>query len=591
MRVVATAGHVDHGKSTLVLALTGTDPDRFPEEKARGLTIDLGFAFTALPSGEEVGFVDVPGHVRFVKNMLAGVGAVDVAMLVVAANEGWMPQTEEHAQILELLDIRHGLVVVTKAALVDDGELDLVVLQLSERLASTRFSSWPVIATDAPTERGIENLRKTLDQVLAAAPPPCDVGRPRLWVDRVFTATGAGTVVTGTLTGGHLSVGDDVVVEPGHRRARVREIESRHERRPIAAPGSRVALNLAGIERDDLARGDAVVHPDQWQSSSVVDVELRTLPGHRPPTRGAIEVHTGTGEAVGRLRVLNDDARFARIWLPRALPLAPGDRLVIRSSAQQATIAGAQVLDVEPARRTGDAVDRLAAPLGARVMTTRPWCRPGELGPLAGAGDVDVFAAELVRDGHAVRCGEWLVAPQALHDIRTRAAAYVRKRGAPGVDLATLAAACDIDVPRLRTALADRIELVVERDLVRDASETSLDRDPAARALVDALAAKPFMPATPMDLGADPAVVRALLRAGTLVDIDGVVFTAEAVEQARTLIAGAVLERGTLSIADVRDLLGSTRKYVLPLVMRMDAEGITRRRGDDRIPGPRATRS
>jgi hypothetical protein len=190
-----------------------------------------------------------------------------------------------------------------------------------------------------------------------------------------------------------------------------------------------------------------------------------------------------------------------------------------------------------------------------------------------------------------VRCGEWLVAPQALHDIRTRAAAYVRKRGAPGVDLATLAAACDIDVPRLRTALADRIELVVERDLVRDASETSLDRDPAARALVDALAAKPFMPATPMDLGADPAVVRALLRAGTLVDIDGVVFTAEAVEQARTLIAGAVLERGTLSIADVRDLLGSTRKYVLPLVMRMDAEGITRRRGDDRIPGPRATRS
>jgi selenocysteine-specific elongation factor len=589
MRVVATAGHVDHGKSTLVLALTGTDPDRFPEEKARGLTIDLGFAFTTLPSGQEVGFVDVPGHVRFVKNMLAGVGVVDVAMLVVAANEGWMPQTEEHAQILELLDVRHGLVVVTKAALVDDDDLDLATLQLADRLAATPFASWPVITTDAPTGRGVEDLRRTLDQALGVAPPPYDARRPRLWVDRVFTAKGAGTVVTGTLTGGHLSVGDDVVVEPGNRSARVREIESRHERRPRASPGSRVALNLAGIERAELARGDAVVLPDQWQAASVVDVELRTLPGHALPTRGAVEVHLGTGEAVGRLRVLGDDARFARIWLPRPLPLAPGDRLVIRSSAQQATIAGARVLDVEPARTTTEAVDRLAASLGARVMMTRPWCRPDELGPLAGAGDVDAFAAELVRDGHAVWCGDWLVAPRALHDLRMRAVSYVRDRGAPGVDLATLAAACHVDVARLRAALADQELLIVEHDFVRDASGASLDRDPAARTLVDALAAKPFMPDTPADLGADPAVVRALLRAGTLVDIDGVVFTAEAVEQARTLIAGAVVERGTLSIADVRDLLGSTRKYVLPLVMRMDAEGITRRRGDDRIPGPRAT--
>jgi hypothetical protein len=249
------------------------------------------------------------------------------------------------------------------------------------------------------------------------------------------------------------------------------------------------------------------------------------------------------------------------------------------------------VLDVEPARKTTEAVHRLTAPLGARVMMTRPWCRPDELGPLAGAGDVDAFADGLLRDGHAVRCGDWLVAPGALHDLRMRAVTYVRDRGAPGVDLATLAAACDIDVARLRTALADQEVLTVERDLVRDASGASLDRDPAARTLVDALAAKPFMPDAPTDLGADPALVRALLRAGTLVDIDGVVFTAEAVEQARTLIAGAVVERGALSIADVRDLLGSTRKYVLPLVVRMDAEGITRRRGDDRIPGPRATHS
>src|SRR3954447_8449644 len=197
MRVVATAGHVDHGKSSLVLALTGTDPDRFPEEKARGLTIDLGFAFTELPSGEVVGFVDVPGHVRFVKNMLAGVGAVDVAVLVVAADEGWKPQTVEHTQIIELLDIQHGMVALTKAAAVDDDTLVLARLEVEERMPG-----WPVVAVDSISGLGVDDVRATLDAVLAGAPAPRDIGRPRLWVDRAFAAKGAGTIVTGTLTGG-----------------------------------------------------------------------------------------------------------------------------------------------------------------------------------------------------------------------------------------------------------------------------------------------------------------------------------------------------------------------------------------------------
>src|SRR5215467_12720158 len=190
MHVVATAGHVDHGKSSLVIALTGTDPDRFPEEKARGLTIDLGFAFTTLPSGEVAGFVDVPGHVKFVKNMLAGVGAIDVALFVVAANEGWKPQTEEHVQILDLLDIRHGMIALTKAALVDDDTLELARLFVEERLA------WPVVVVDSPTGRGVAEVAATLDDVLRAALSPLDVGRPRLWIDRVFEAKGAETIVT-----------------------------------------------------------------------------------------------------------------------------------------------------------------------------------------------------------------------------------------------------------------------------------------------------------------------------------------------------------------------------------------------------------
>ncbi|MDQ1520944.1 MAG: selenocysteine-specific elongation factor, partial [Actinomycetota bacterium] len=239
MRVVATAGHVDHGKSSLVRALTGTDPDRFPEEKERGLTIDLGFAFATLPSGRLVGFVDVPGHVKFVKNMLAGVGAIDVALLVVAANEGWMPQTEEHAHILELLGVEHGMIVLSKAALVDDDLLELARLELDEHTAGSALEHWPVVVVDTVAGTGVDEVAAVLDDVLSKAPDPVDDGRPRLWVDRVFSARGAGTVVTGTLTHGGFALDEEIVVEPGARRARVRGIESHHERLRRAEPGSR----------------------------------------------------------------------------------------------------------------------------------------------------------------------------------------------------------------------------------------------------------------------------------------------------------------------------------------------------------------
>ena len=253
MRTVATAGHVDHGKSTLVAALTGTDPDRFPEEKARGLTIDLGFAFCTLASGTEVGFVDVPGHTRFVKNMLAGVGAVDVAVLVIAANEGWKPQSEEHLRILELLDVRHGLVVLTKAELVDAETLEIARLDAEEHLAGTAFASLELVACDARSGRGLDDVRAALDRALHAAPPARDVGRPRMWIDRVFSARGAGTVVTGTLTGGPLAV-DDEMVAGGHP-VRIRGIQHHGVAADSAEPGARVALNLAGVSHDQLARG------------------------------------------------------------------------------------------------------------------------------------------------------------------------------------------------------------------------------------------------------------------------------------------------------------------------------------------------
>jgi selenocysteine-specific elongation factor len=554
MRVVSTAGHVDHGKSSLVLALTGTDPDRFPEEKARGLTIDLGFAFCTLPSGREVGFVDVPGHVKFVKNMLAGVGAVDVAMLVVAANEGWMPQTEEHWSILELLGITHGLVALTKVGIADDETRELTRLHIEER------TDWPIIDVDSVTGVGIDDVARTLDDVLLAAPPPRDVGRPRLWVDRVFAAKGAGTVVTGTLTGGALAHDADIVVEPGGRRARVRGIESHHARLATAEPGSRVALNLAGVDYYDVARGDAVVRAGAWAVVSTVDIALHALPGFAFPTRGRVDVHAGSGELSGRLRILDGD--IARLVLDRPLPLAPGDRLVIRSSGAQSTLGGATVLDVSPPRRTADAVARARLSLSDRVLAAVPWCTADEYARLAGA----------LPPADATRIGEWIVTAAELERVRTRAAELSRDGWPP---ITSMAAACGVTVPQLRAALGDQVP------------ESPLD-DPAASALLAALDAQPFAPPAPSELGADPALVRALVRAGALVDLDGILFSASAIDAARSLIATAVVEKGEVTIGDLRDLLGSTRKYVLPIVNRMDAEGVTRRAGDLRTPGPRA---
>jgi selenocysteine-specific elongation factor len=600
MRVVATAGHVDHGKSSLVLALTGTDPDRFPEEKARGLTIDLGFAFTTLPSGTLIGFVDVPGHVKFVKNMLAGVGAIDVALLVIAANEGWKPQTEEHVRILEMLGVEHGAIALTKAAIVDDDTLELVRLELDDRVAGTAFARWPVVVTDAVAGLGIDELRAVLDRVLADAPPPPDAQRPRLWVDRVFAARGAGTVVTGTLTGGSFVIDDGVVIEPGGKPARVRGIESHHDRLQRAEPGSRVALNLAGIDHQDVRRGDAVVREGQWLPVDVVDAELRVLGAGdlRIGRRQVLDVHVGSGQRRATLRRLDESGRYGRLRFDAALPLVPGDRVVLRSSARQATVGGAEVLDITPAPRAASAVARLAQPLGTRLLAARPWVQLEDLARYGGLSDraAEELGADLVSRGAARPTGKWLVATAELDRVLNGSVSAVERfhraePAAPGVDIASLAQSLGVDRARLRAAIdaaGTEAGIVAERDVVRQMSHRGGADQTEGRRLLDALEAHPFAPPAPADIGAEPAIGRALVREGTALELDGVLFATSAVDQARRLVAAAVRERGQLTVAEIRDLLGSTRKYVLPLVNHFDAEGVTRRRGDTRIPGPRS---
>ncbi|MBT5905608.1 MAG: selenocysteine-specific translation elongation factor, partial [Acidimicrobiaceae bacterium] len=430
MHVVATAGHVDHGKSTLVEALTGTDPDRFAEEKARGLTIDLGFAATTLPSGAALSLVDVPGHVRFLKNMLAGVGAVDACLFVVAATEGWKPQSEEHLRILQLLGIGHGVIALTKVGTADEDLVDLARLEIIEQVEGTFLDGAAVVATDAPTGLGLDDLRAALDTLVAATPTAVDHGRPRLWVDRAFSAKGAGTVVTGTLSGGPLRVDDELAIHPAGTAVRVRSLENHHASHLELPPGSRCAVNLVGAAHDEVVRGDVLVRSDQWHHTAVFDASLQVLErlDHPVSRRGAHVLYLGSGEHPVRMRILGPDALepgsegSVRIHLPRPLPLLPGDRFILRESGRSETVGGGEVLDVDPTEKASAArPDRSVD----RVVKERGWVDADELERLTGerrAPDVD----------------RWVVNPEMLHETLERLRDAVDSVGPMGLELSGL---------------------------------------------------------------------------------------------------------------------------------------------------------
>ncbi len=407
----------------------------------------------------------------------------------------------------------------------------------------------------------------------------------------MFAAKGAGTVVTGTLTGGGVEPDDEL--EAGGRRVRVRGLESAGRRTGRAEPGARLALNLAGVDHTELRRGDAVLRPDQWAPTAVVDVAVTALAG-ATGRRRVLHAAVGSGEQRVAFRALDEEGRYARLRFESPLPLVPGDRIVLRDTGRAATVAGAEVLDIHPTRRAGDAPTRLRLPLGERLLAATPWSTTDDLGRAGGLGadEASTLADELVEAGTARRVGGWVVDTATLDPLRAaarnRVAEHHRRRPHdPGVDLTRLAEQLTVPAPQLRAALDDDPELDVERGLVRHGTHTrDLAGTPEARALLDTLGATPLRPPDPAELDVDRDLVRALVREGALVDLDGVVFTAAALDAARGAIVDALATRGHLSVADVRDTLGSTRKYVLPICGWLDRQGVTRRRGDDRIAGP-----
>jgi len=565
--VISTAGHVDHGKSTLVRVLTGTDPDRFAEEKERGLTIDLGFASTKLPSGKILSLVDVPGHIRFLKNMLAGVGAVDACLFVVDANEGWKPQTEEHLRILDLLGVERGVVALTKVGLADEDLVELATLDVEERVEGTFLEGAPVVPVDSLDGTGIDELKATIDELLASTPDAQDRGTPRLWVDRAFSAKGSGTVVTGTLTGGRVRVDDELLVLPSNRSVRIRALQSLHAERTKVGPGNRTAINLSGISHDQVGRGDVIVRAGDWHRTSVFDGALSVLDSldHEVSRRGAHLLYLGAGEHAVRIRILGPAIAPGgkgniRIYLPHALPLLPGDRFILREAGRAETVGGGEVLDIDPQTKASEAAPDRSVD---RVIAERGWVLVEELKLLTGeTREADV--------------GDWVVDPTALAAAVEKLRTQIEDAGALGLETATLS-------PQEKATLELLTDVVSSggRAKLREAADTL-----AEHPFVAAVSAAPFAPPGPD--GIDKDELGELVRRGSLIVEDGIYFVPDAIDQAAELVADMLAKQPEgITVSEIRTQMGNTRKHAMPLIARLDGGGITRRRENLRIAGPR----
>ncbi|AYF27547.1 selenocysteine-specific translation elongation factor [Micromonospora tulbaghiae] len=578
MWVVATAGHVDHGKSTLVRALTGMEPDRWAEERRRGMTIDLGFAWTALPSGGTIAFVDVPGHERFVPNMLAGVGPVPAALIVVAADEGWMPQSAEHLAALDALGVSYGLLAVTRADLADPGP---ATARARAEIAATSLGEVEAVPVSAVTGAGLPELRAALDRLTARLPDPARDAPVRLWADRAFTVRGSGTVVTGTLGGGRLRVGDELELAATGEAVRVRGLHSLGVARAEVEAVARVAVNLRGLSRDRVGRGDALLTPGRFGRTDLLDVRLAGDPAANLPA--TLTLHVGSAAVPARVRPLGPDT--VRLRLARPLPLLIGDRALLRDPGRHHVAGGVTVLDVDPPplRRRGAAAVRAAVLAG---LDGRP--------DLAG----ELRRRRLIRAGDLTRmgvpptampvAGQWLADPEHWRDLGRRLTDEVTRYAAEH----PLAAGVPVDVLRHRLDLPDRAlvtallrpPLRLRDGLVTAAGQGTLP-DPVARA-VDRVRAeygdRPFQAPEAhhlADLGLGPREIGAAVRAGALLKLaENVVLLPGAPDDAVRVLAG-LPQPFTLSAA--RQALGTTRRVAVPLLELLDRRGATRRLPDD----------
>jgi selenocysteine-specific elongation factor len=613
MQVIATAGHVDHGKSALVRALTGTDPDRWAEERRRGLSIDLGFAWLTLPSGERLAFVDVPGHERFVPNMLAGIGPVPAVLFVVAADEGWMPQSAEHLAALDALGVRHGLLAVTRADLADPRP---AAAAAASQLAATSLGLVECIAVSAVTGAGLPELVTALDRLAAALPAPDPAAPARLWVDRSFTVTGSGTVVTGTLPAGTVRTGDELVLTPSMRPVRVRAIQSLGEPVPAVTGVARAALNLRGASQDAVSRGMALVQAGRWVLTDLIDVRLRAdaVAGRDADAGPAglprvLTLHAGSARTLARVRPLGDRG-IARLSLSDPLPLQAGDLVLLRDPGAarrsrggpasngtgprpgRPAITGAVVLDPAPPPLTR----RGAAAAAARQLECWP-DRPAAADLLRRHGLLRASAllAMGITEHPPPVTGEWLADPgrwaELSHCLAEAVTAYAARAPlAPGLTLEAARAALRLPDRRLVEALV-KPPLMVRDGIVGVALPAGLPGAPvlpaavasAVRLIRAELAAAPY--AAPdaerlRRLGLDLRALAAAERAGMLLRVSDQIVLAPGADAAAARILATLPQPFTAAAA--RQALRTTRRVVIPLLEHLDRTGYTVRLPDDR---------
>jgi selenocysteine-specific elongation factor len=617
VRVIGTAGHVDHGKSTLVKALTGIDPDRLKEEKEREMTIDLGFAWLTLPSGQSVSIVDVPGHEGFIKNMLAGVGGIDAAMLVIAADEGVMPQTREHLAILDLLQIKGGVVALTKSDLVDADWIDLVSADIRQELAGTILADAKIIPVSSKSRAGVQDLLAELDRLLQVVAPRNDVGKPRLPIDRVFSMAGFGTVVTGTLSDGSFKIGDEIEIVPGGKRGRIRGLQTHKEKVERAIPGSRVAINLSGLAVEDLARGQVVALPGTIAASTLLDARVNYL-SSAPKVlehNAQVDFFTGAAEMPARVRLLHHenlkpgDIGWVQLQLAQPVAVAKHDRFIIRFPSPSITIGGGVIVDPNATTRhrrfKPEVIQRLEM-LARGTPDEIVWqflvargMNPAEPKDIAGGTGlrIEVVNQVLAQSSNVIAFGNAYIATATWNIVADKIARaldefhqqYPLRAGLPREEL------------KSRLGLGPRVfERVIERaqaEKILDAAQDLVRRPdfvvkftPEMQKKVDALIAQfeqsPYAPPSMQEaeaaIGAE--AVSALVAQDKLVRLnESVLLSSHAFNAMKNWVVATIQTQGQVTAAQVRDQFNTSRKYAVGLLEYLDATHVTKRVGDARV--------
>jgi len=621
MFVFGTAGHIDHGKTALIYALTSIDTDRLPEEKERGMTIDLGFAWMKLPSGEKVGIVDVPGHENLIKNMIAGASGIDAVILVIDANEGWMPQTEEHFQIVDLLDIKYGIIAITKIDLVDQTRLNSVEKQIKERLKNTALFNAPIVKVSTVKNIGIDRIKSAIQDLIPRMKPKRDIGKPRLSIDRVFNIKGSGTVVTGTLIGGIFRQGMEVTIFPSYKKTRLRSLQTYKEKVEKAFPGSRVALNLVGMEKNELHRGDIVFGTKQIKAGKNIDVRMQLLSKLKKyslTNRSELFFFTGTKEILAKV-ILNqkkyfepDEIGFAQLRFKEPLATYLGDRFILRIPSPPKTIGGGLIVDPLAYKhhfKDKDIVNllqkRAKLSLGKLILTELKkvsFIKKDDLLINSNYSDSEIrkVVELLKKQGELIITNSWLINKNYWQEQKTKFMnrlnqeyeLYPLQTGFPLNKFQSYFYYLKAEIFNyLIDSLINTDKIGLKKGvlfLLSRKPKISSQQKVLIFKILKILTDNPTNPPNEKMLISQIAggkeIIDFLIQEGEIIKLsEGILLENKNYDIMKNKLIDFLKINGSISIAQVRELLGISRKYIIPLLNKMDEEKITQRRENVRI--------